>query len=167
MLAIDGCIDPAATNGKVIILKPRSMQSIGIEGIRSATPGQVGKDARMHRVTVGITAVPTNRVSAIARIIIRPGADGVRNLLSVAAPGSMGIVPRCAGTMIVIRPVHLLVDSMRVAGTGDMRAIRLACVKDEDKAIGAVLPPSLQKTPVPAAATGMGRAGSSRIEAQG
>jgi len=143
------------------------MPGIGSGGTRSATPGQIGKDARKHRVTAGTTAVPTNRVSAIARIRIRPGADGVRNLLSVAALGSMGIVPRCAGTMIVIRPVHLLVDSIRVAGTGDMRAIRRACVRDEDKAIGAVLPPSLRKTAVPVAATGMGPAGSSRIEAQG
>lgn len=142
------------------------MPGNGSGGIKSATPGRIGKDARKHCVTVGTTAVST-RVPVIVPIKIRPGADGARNLLSVAAPGSMGIVPRLPGTEIAIRRARLLIDNVGAAGTGGTRVIRLACVREEDEAIGTVLRSTLRMTLAPAAATGMGRAGNSRIEAQG
>ena len=122
LLAIDGCIDPAATNGKVNILRPRSIGD-NLSGVtKSANPGRIGRDAIKSRVIDGTTGVST-RVPAIAPIRIRPGADGGHNPLPIVVLGNMGIVPRYIGTMIAIRQVLLLDDSMKVAETGGMLTI--------------------------------------------
>ena len=128
--------------------------------------GRIGMDTGKHHVTDGTTAAST-RVPAIALIRIRPGADGARNLLSATAPGSMGIVPRLPGTVIAIRRARLLTDNVGAVGTVGTRVIRPVCVRDEGKAIGAMLPPTLRMTLALAEATGMRRAGSSCIEARG
>lgn len=122
MLAIDGCIDPAGTTGKVNILRPRSIGD-NLSGVtKLATPGRIGGDTIKSRVIDGTTGVST-RVPAIVPIRIRPGADGGHNPLTIVVLGNMGIIPRYAGTMNAIRQVLLLDDSMRVAETGGMLTI--------------------------------------------
>ena len=101
MPAIGGCTDPAPITGRVNILRPKNIMGTTSVVTRSVTPGRIGKDA----------------------ITIRPDAAGARNDQPINGRGNMGIVLRCAETMIVIRRVLLFVDSMRVAGTGEMLTI--------------------------------------------
>jgi hypothetical protein len=110
----------------------------------------------MSRSSDGTAGVFTS-VPAIVPIRIRPGADGVRHLRPIIVRGAMGIVLRCAETMIVIRPALLLAGSMRGAGTaGEMLAIGLTCAGGIVKAAGDTIRPSHRMTPNPAGVTGIG-----------
>jgi len=162
--------DPEVSTGKGSILRPRSIGGNGSGGPRPVSPGRTGKDGTMfrgsggtdatrRRSSGGISAVSAS-VRAIVPIKMHPAAAGVRNLLFIAGRGNMGIVPRCADRMIVIRPVLLLTDRVRIVGTEGMTADDRPWTGEIAMAAGVTIRRTLRMTPDPVELIGMGPGGS-------